>query len=53
MEQMGHMLDRIIYAFTEVEEDNVIFQGKTDVKDDFWRFVTTEGQEWNFACALL
>ena len=45
MEQMGHMLDRIIYAFAEADDDDVIFQGKTDVKDGFWRCVAEEGQE--------
>ena len=48
MDQMGHVLDQIIYGFAEAEEDDVIFQGKTDMKDGFWRCVTAEGQEWNF-----
>ena len=25
MDQMGHVLDQIIYAFTEAEEDDIIF----------------------------
>ena len=51
-DQMGHVLDRIIYAFTEAEEDDFSFQGKTSVKDGFWRCVAAEGQEWNFAYML-
>ena len=35
MDQMGHVLDQIIYVFAEAEEDKVVFQGKTDVKDGF------------------
>ena len=26
MDQMGHVLDQIIYAFTEADEDNVFFR---------------------------
>ena len=52
MDQMGHVLDQIIYAFTEAEDDEIIFQGKTDVKEGFWRCVAKEGQEWNFAYVL-
>ena len=52
MDQMGHVLDRIIYAFAEAEEDDIIFQGKTDVKDGFWRCVAEDGHEWNFAYVL-
>ena len=52
MEQMGHVLDRIIYVFAEAEDDEIIFQRKTDVKDGFWRCVAKEGQEWNFAYVL-
>ena len=29
-----------------------MFQGKTEVKDGFWRYVAKEGQEWNFAYVL-
>ena len=49
---MGHVLDCIIYAYTEAEEEGIIFAGKTDAKDGFWRCVTVEGQEWNFAHVL-
>ena len=52
IDQMGHMLDFIVYSYTEAEEDGIIFSGKTDVKDGFWRFVAAEGQEWNFVYVL-
>ena len=52
MGQMGRVLDHIIYAFAEAEEDEIIFQGKTDVKDSFWRYVVAKGHEWNFAYVL-
>ena len=35
-----------------MEEGDTIFTVKTDVKDGFWRCVTAEGQEWNFAYVL-
>ena len=45
MDQTGHVLDYIIYACTEAEEDGIIFAGKIDVKDGFWRCVVAEGQK--------
>ena len=49
MDQMGHVLDCIIYAYAyaeaEEEEDNIMFAGRMDVKDYFWRCVVAEGQE--------
>ena len=35
MDQVDNMLDHIIYACAEAEEDDVISAGKTDVKDVF------------------
>ena len=32
---MGHVLDHIIYAYAEAEEDDITFTGKTDVNDGF------------------
>ena len=52
MDQIGHMLDRIIYAYTEAEEEDIIFAGKNDTKNGFWRRVAAEGQEWNFTYVL-
>ena len=49
---MGHVLNHIIYTYTEAEEDDIFFAEKTDVKDGFWRCFAAEGQEWNFAYVL-
>ena len=51
-DKMGHMLGCIIYAYAEAEEEDIIFAGKMDGKDGFWRCVVAEGQEWNFAYVL-
>ena len=51
-DQMGHVLDHIIYAHAEAEEEDIIFAGKEYVKDGFWRCVAEEGQAWNFAYVL-
>ena len=48
MDQMGHVLDHIICMYAEAEEEDIIFAGKTDAKDGFWRCIAVEGQEWNF-----
>ena len=45
MDQMGHMLDRIIYAYAEAEEEDIISAGKEDVNYDFLRCVALEGQD--------
>jgi hypothetical protein len=48
IEQMGHMLSRIIHAFAETHPDAAVFMAKFDIKDGFWRLDCAEGQEWNF-----
>lgn len=52
MDQMGHALDRIIYAVAEADENEIIFLAKTDVKNGFWRCVAEKGKEYNFAYVL-
>ena len=42
---LGYVLDHIICVYAEAEEDGIIFAGKTDVKDGFWRCMMAEGQE--------
>jgi hypothetical protein len=37
LSQLGHSLQRIIHAFTEVEDNAKKFIAKWDVKDGFWR----------------
>ena len=50
--QMGHVLMRIIHAFAQAEPEDKIFQAKWDIKDGFWRLDCQEGEEWNFAYVL-
>ena len=50
--QMDHLLNHIIYAYAEAEEDEILFTAKEDVKDGFWRCVAKGGQEWNFVYVL-
>jgi hypothetical protein len=52
IDQMGHVLSRIIHAFAEAKEDSKIFLAKWDIKDGFWRLDCEEGQEWNFCYVL-
>lgn len=51
--QLGHLLlQRIIHAFAEVDEDAKVFMAKYDIKDDFWRLDCEDGKEWDFAYVL-
>jgi hypothetical protein len=43
IDQLGHLLSRMIHAFAEAEENNKIFTAKWDVKDGFWRMDCPEG----------
>jgi hypothetical protein len=52
IDQMGHVLSRIIHTFAEAVEDSKIFLAKWDIKDGFWRLDCEEGQEWNFCYVL-
>ena len=52
IDQLGHSLDRIIYAFAESADDEKIFLAKYDIKDGFWRLDCADGDEWNFAYVL-
>lgn len=49
IDQIGHSLKRLIYAFAETGEDEKVFMAKKDIKDGFWRLDCQEGEEWNFA----
>ncbi|KAL7465644.1 hypothetical protein ACHAXS_005969 [Conticribra weissflogii] len=48
IDQHGHCLQRIIYAFGMADPNAHIFNAKFDVKDGFWNLKTVEGEEWNF-----
>ena len=52
IDQMGHALMRLIYAFAQADKDAKIFMAKWDIKDRFWRLDCEEGQGWNFAYVL-
>ena len=39
--QLEHLLQRIIHTFATVPEDAKVFSAKWDVKDGFWRVVGT------------
>ena len=52
IDQIGHVLPRIIHAFATAEEDAKIFMAKWDIKDGFWRLDCEEGEEWNFSYVL-
>ena len=52
IDQIGHVLPRIIHAFAAAEENDKIFMAKWDIKDGFWRLDCEVGEEWNFAYVL-
>ena len=52
IDQIGHVLQRIIHAFAQAPDDARIFMAKWDVKDGFWRMVVEAGEEWNFCYVL-
>ena len=52
IDQMGNVINHIIHAYMEADDNEVIFAAKEDVKDGFWRCVAEEGEEWNFAYVL-
>lgn len=49
IDQIGHVLPRIIHAFATAEDSDKIFMAKWDIKDGFWRLDCEQGEEWNFA----
>jgi hypothetical protein len=50
--QLGHLLQRVIHAFAEADKNNKIFMAKWDIKDGFWRLDAKTGDEWNFTYVL-
>ena len=52
IDQIRHVLLRLIHAFAESTDCANIFQSKWDIKDGFWRLDCKEGEEWNFCCVL-
>ena len=50
--QIGHVLKRLIHVFAEAPENAKIFMAKWDVKDGFMRLNNALGDEYNFAYVL-
>ena len=53
IDQLGHLLARVIHEFAEARNDEKIFMCKFDIKDGFWRLDCQQGEERNFAYVLL
>ena len=52
IDQIRHVLLRLIHSFAEAPDCANIFQEKWDIKDRFWRLDCTEREEWNFCYVL-
>ena len=52
IDQIVHVMIRLIHAFSEAPDCAKIFQVKWDIKDVFWRLDFKEGEEWNFCYVL-
>lgn len=54
MAELGNVLPRLIYAVVATTPDaqGLIFFSKLDIKDGYWRMVTSEDDEWHFAYVL-
>ena len=52
IDQIGHVLLRLIHAFSESLYCANIFQAKWDIKDGFWRLYFKEGGELNLCYVL-
>jgi hypothetical protein len=48
IDQLGHLLKRIIHAFVEADDNAVILMAKWDIQDGFWQLNCRDGKEWNF-----
>ena len=52
LDQLGHVLPRLIAAMAEADQNTPLFLAKWDIKDGFWRLMTERGSEFNFAYVL-
>jgi len=52
IDQIDHVLKRLIHAFAEAPEDAKIFMAKWDVKDGFWQLNNAHGDKYNFVYVL-
>ena len=53
MDQIGHVLQRLIHAVATAPDGKKIYFAKWDVKDGFWQMVAQSGAEWNFCYVLI
>ena len=44
IDQLGHSLTQIIYAFADADDNATIFMAKWDIKGGFWRLDCQEGE---------
>ena len=52
IDQLGHLLKRLIHAFAEADDNAMILMAKWDIQDGFWRLNCRDGEEWNFCYRL-
>ena len=52
IDQLVHSFMRMIYEFSQADEDMKFFMAKWDIKDSFWRLNCALGEEWNFSYVL-
>ena len=52
LDQLGHVLPRLIAEMAETDQHTPLFLAKWDIKDGFWRLMTERGSEFNFAYLL-
>ncbi len=53
IDQLGHLLERIIHAFAEADDNAKILMAKKYIQDGFWQLNCQWGEEWNFVYVLL
>jgi hypothetical protein len=52
IDQMGHVLSRLIHAMADAGPEDKVFMAKFDIKDGFWRLNCKTGEEWKFSYVL-
>ena len=52
IDQLGHVLQRLIYDMATAPDGKKVYAVKWDVKDGFWQMVCQSGAEWNFCYVL-
>ena len=52
IDQLGHVLQRLIYAMATAPDGKNVYMAKWDVKDGFWQMVNKLGAEWSFCYVL-